>query len=113
MRLAIAILSVMGFSLGAACADDAGNACQKVSAMGIEDFVFSPTCISVAKGTEVTFTNHGLATHTIATDAAQVDTFDSGNIAAAANFKHTFGTAGTIHLHCGIHASMKATIVVE
>lgn len=114
MRFAIVALGVFGFGAGAACADEvAADTCQKTSAVAISDFQFTPSCITVAKGTEVTFTNRGTHGHTVATDADQVETIDSGNVAAQADFKHTFATAGTIKIHCAFHPQMHATIVVE
>lgn len=115
MGHAVTALSVFVFGLGAACADDgADDPCPAATAISVEDFAFSPTCIRVAKGAEVTFTNRSTHAHTIASDADQADPFDSGTVAAQAEFKRTFAVAGTIAFHCGFHPQqMKATIVVE
>ncbi len=115
MRLAVLALCVSGFGLGAACADEgAVDPCPRASAVAVDDFAFSPTCIRVAVGTEVTFTNRSTHAHTVASDAGQVDTFDSGNVAAQGQFKHTFAVAGTIAFHCALHPlPMKGTIIVE
>ena len=38
---------------------------------------------------------------------------DSGNIAAAATFQHTFSTAGSFPYHCNFHSAMTGTVVVS
>ena len=38
---------------------------------------------------------------------------DSGNIAAAAVFQHTFATAGSFPYHCNFHSVMTGTVVVS
>ncbi len=39
--------------------------------------------------------------------------FDSGSLAAPANFSHTFPTAGTVGYHCSFHAVMQAVVIVD
>jgi len=70
---------------------------------------FGPNTLTVAKGTTVTFINNDNTTHTVTADDGS---FDSGNIAAGATYKHTFDVAGSFAYHCKIHTNMKATVSV-
>jgi plastocyanin len=79
----------------------------------IQGMAFNPSCLQVAVGTAVTFVNDDSVAHTVTTDAGQVESFDSGSLAPAASFVHTFNVAGTIALHCSIHPSMHATVAVQ
>lgn len=75
---------------------------------------FIPSCILVAPSATVTFTNGDSMTHTVTTDAAQPETFDSGNVAPAGTYSHTFASSPeTVRIHCQIHAGMRATVVVQ
>jgi len=73
-----------------------------------KNFSFDPQELTVTAGTEVTFKNKDSATHTFTgTD------FDSGDIQAGGEFKHTFATAGSYDYHCSIHPSMNGKIIVK
>ncbi len=73
------------------------------------DFEFRPATIDVAAGGRVTWTNTGVAPHTVtATD----DTFDSGRLASGATFVRTFETPGSYAYLCAVHPEMTATIRV-
>jgi plastocyanin len=82
--------------------------------VNITDDAFSPTTITVAKGTSVTWTTTGSDGHTV---TANDGSFDSSNgtgatLAAGRVFTQTFATAGTFAYHCKIHSSMPGTITV-
>ncbi len=83
------------------------------SAVDLESFKFVPACIKVASGATVTFTNKDAADHTITTEDAQAETFDSGTFAGQATFQHVFATPGTIKIRCKLHNSMRVSVVVE
>jgi plastocyanin len=71
-------------------------------AVSVENFAFNPGTISVAAGTEVTWTNDETGdAHTTTSDD---DVWD---------FTVTFADPGTFTYFCSIHPSMTATIVVE
>jgi plastocyanin len=77
----------------------------------IQDFKFSPACISVATGTKVTFTNQDSVTHTAT--ASSTGGFDSGDLTQGQSYSKTFTTAGTYPYICDIHQYMKGTVVVR
>ena len=92
-----------------------GSSCTVISGstttVQIKDFAFHPSCISVAVGTKVTFTNADSTTHT-ATDSSSGG-FDSGNLSQSQTFTQTFMTAGTFNYLCSIHQYMRGTVVVR
>ncbi len=95
----------------AACTASNATATTSVSLVQMS---YQPSCIMVAKGATVTFTNNDSTDHTVTTDAGQPETFDSGHIAPGSSYTHTFAsTAETVGVHCTIHTFMTATIIVQ
>ncbi|HEX7498068.1 MAG TPA: cupredoxin domain-containing protein [Candidatus Limnocylindrales bacterium] len=80
------------------------------SAVSISNFAFAPLAITVPVGTTVTWTNQDSADHTIVSDDGK--TFTSTNVAKGATYSFTFAAAGTFAYHCGIHPTMKGTVIV-
>ena len=64
----------------------------------ISNFAFSPASVTIAAGTEVTWTNDDSAAHTVVGSD-----FASGNLATGQTFKTPFRTAGTFNYHRGTH----------
>jgi plastocyanin len=95
----------------AACTAATATATTSVSLSGMQ---FVPSCVKVSQGATVTFQNADSVAHTVTTDPGQPESFDSGSLAPAADYPHTFAsTAETVHVHCRIHPSMTATIIVQ
>jgi ABC-type transport system substrate-binding protein len=80
------------------------------NSVSIVNMSFSPTTLTVAAGTTVTWTNNDGMTHTVTADDIS---FDSGNIPMGTKFARAFPSAGTYTYHCTIHPTMKGTIVVK
>ena len=79
-------------------------------AISIKDFAFDPPSLSVKVGDAVTWTNNDGPAHSIKSGD---HSFDSpGKIPPTSSFSFTFTKAGTYTYICGIHPSMKGTIVV-
>lgn len=76
----------------------------------IIDFDFSPSLLTVEQGTTVTWTNGGLARHTV---AAGDGSFHSPDVRSGQVFTRTFTTPGTFAYICDIHPDMKGTIAVK
>jgi plastocyanin len=75
---------------------------------------FVPSCIRIAPGGTITFTNTDTMVHTVTTLAGQPETFDSGNIAPAGTFTRQFAnSAETVAVRCTLHAGMTATVIVQ
>jgi plastocyanin len=77
----------------------------------ISGFAFAPASLTVKVGATVTWTNQDSATHTVKWDDGSPQ---SGSLTAGgAPYTRTFDAPGTFTYVCGIHSSMKGTIVVE
>jgi plastocyanin len=72
---------------------------------------YSPSTLTVSKGTTVTWQNNDGVTHTSTSDDGL---WDTGNIAPRTSKGVTFSNAGTFKYHCTIHGpNMSGTIVVR
>ncbi len=78
----------------------------------ISGFAFSS--LTVAVGSNVTWTNADSAAHTATADSSSAFQWDTGNIApGATSAPIQFNQAGTFTYHCSVHPSMHGTIVVQ
>ena len=77
--------------------------------VSIFDNGYTPTSLTIAEGSTITWTNTGVVPHT-ATDRA--GSFDSGILMGGDTYNKTFSTAGTFNYFCTIHPDMTATITV-
>jgi plastocyanin len=80
-------------------------------AVAIAGFAFDPPSLTVKVGSSVTWTNEDAAAHTVAWSDG---TPGSGTLTKGGDpYARTFDQPGTFAYACGIHPSMKGTIVVE
>ena len=84
----------------------------EVRAVTIDNYSFTPSTLTIAIGTTVTWTNRDGEVHTVVADdgapslkSAGLDTDDS--------FSFTFNKAGTYSYHCSVHPRMTGKIVVR
>ncbi len=82
-------------------------------AISIKNMAFSPATLTVKPGTTVTWTNDDITSHTVVSDENSPVAYTSPLLASGASFPFTFTQAGTYSYHCGIHPSMKGTILVQ
>jgi Plastocyanin len=75
-----------------------------------ERYFFSPKTQYVNVGDAVTWTNGTDVAHNVTSDSG--NELDSGELADAATFEHTFAAEGTFAYHCTIHSYMTAKVVV-
>lgn len=78
--------------------------------VAIEDFLFSPSTITVTLGAAVRWTNNGFFAHTT---TAQDLLWDSGALTSGNSFTHTFNQPGTFDYVCSIHPEMQGKVIVE
>jgi plastocyanin len=78
----------------------------------IDNFRFSPSELTVAVGTKVTWVNHDDVPHT-ATSTTKPRTIDSGTLDTDDKFSKVFTTPGTYEYFCAVHPHMKGQIVVK
>lgn len=98
-------------STGTPSDDAAGDGQSSTASIDIVDFDYEPPQTTVTAGTELTWTNTGVAAHTVTIDEG--DTFASGEIAPDATFSTTLDQPGTYSYHCEFHPQMTGTIIVE
>jgi len=79
-------------------------------AITIQNFAFAPASLTVKSGATVTWTNMDSPKHSVKWDDG---TTGSDPLSTGATYTRAFATAGTFTYVCGIHASMKGTIVVN
>ncbi len=79
----------------------------------ISNFAFSPTPLTVAVGTTVTWRNSDNAAHTATADNSSAFQFDTGGISPGATSAITFTQAGTFEYFCKFHTTMKGKVVVQ
>lgn len=76
----------------------------------VEDDYFQPSNLYVPEGTTVTWTNHGVHTHTV-TDSSGM--FDSGDLLPGQSFSYTYNTAGDYDYYCYYHVLVGMVGVVH
>ena len=80
------------------------------SQVGIDNFKFAPTPLTIEKGTEVTWTNHDDIPHSIVLNALGVH---SKAMDTDGTFTYKFDKTGTFFYVCGLHPFMQAKVVVK
>lgn len=75
----------------------------------INNYMFSPSKLTVAAGTKVTWINHDEAPHTIADKNKK---FRSAALDTNESYSYTFTTPGTYQYFCTLHPQMVATVTV-
>lgn len=81
------------------------------SSVAITSTAFSPSVVTVKKGTAVTWTNKDTANHAIAGDDA-ASGLHSPQLKPNESYTHTFATAGTYHYTCAINPALSGTVTV-
>lgn len=75
--------------------------------IGIQDFDYRPTTLTVDVGDTVRWTNLDFTAHNVVGDG-----FVSANLANGRTFEHTFTTPGTFDYFCSIHPFMTGAVTV-
>jgi plastocyanin len=77
----------------------------------IDNFSFAPQTLTVAAGTQVTWTNQDDIPHTVVSE--DKTTFKSHALDTDEKFSFTFTKPGTYTYFCSIHPKMTAKVVVQ
>jgi plastocyanin len=88
---------------------------EEAAAVDIDDFRFRPETITVAAGTEVTWTNQDDTRHTVTAgsqDDPRPEDFDLDVEAQGDEVSHTFDEPGTYDYFCELHPFMVAIVEV-
>ena len=108
--MVLSILLMFSVSCQTAAPAPAPSPATTATKVEISGFVFVPATVTVAVGTTVQWTNNDSVAHTV---SSRDDVFDSGRLAGAATFSHTFTQQGTFEYYCKFHPSMTGTVIVE
>lgn len=96
---------MLPFAFAAPPAEAAGTA------IGIDNFVFTPDQITVPRGTTVVWTNHDDIPHSVV-DAARPPGFKSPVLDTDEAFTRQFDTPGHHDYFCSLHPHMKGVVIV-
>ena len=80
------------------------------SQIGIDNFKFAPTPLTIEKGTEVTWINHDDIPHSIVLNSLGVR---SKAMDTDGTFTYKFDKSGTFFYVCGLHPYMQAKVLVK
>ncbi len=84
---------------------------QATNKVTISNFAFSPSAITVKKGTTVTWTNQDSVAHNV-NETDGKDGPKSNDLNTGQSYSFTFNTAGTFNYHCSIHPDMIGKVLV-
>lgn len=104
-----------GDSQTSAPADEGQAEAGQENAVDIDDFRFKPETVTVAAGTEVTWTNQDATAHTVTAgsqDDPKPDEFDLDVEAQGDTVSTTFDEPGTYPYFCELHPFMEGTVEV-
>ena len=83
------------------------------NAVTIAKYAFSPTPITIKKGTPITWTNTDIAKHNVVVDnGAPAGGPDGPLFGKGETFSFTFNTVGTYKYHCSPHPYMHGEVIV-
>jgi plastocyanin len=112
---AAAVVLTVSFAAGCSSDDGSGSGdspsdiVPTTAAIGIADFVFVPSTVTVASGTtDITITNSDTADHTFTLDDGSVDQA----ISAGATVTVSVTVSEPAGFHCEIHPQMTGTLNV-
>jgi plastocyanin len=109
-RRGFAALSLASFALAAASLlAQRAKAAAKAN-VTIDNFAFAPETLTVAAGTNVTWTNRDDIPHSIVESNGL---FHSQAFDTNGTYSYTFEKAGTYDYICGLHPHMKGQIIVK
>ncbi len=99
-----------GAEPGRAAADKVSDTAGDSVTVRIDGMRFEPAVITVAPGTTVTWVQGSRMPHTISGDA---EGLLSSTLYTGQTFSYTFDETGSYQYVCGLHPSMKGSVVVE
>src|SRR5688572_28194267 len=108
---ALVLLSLLPLALSG-CSDDGGGDDHGHGEVAIENNAFSPKTVTVSAGGGIIWTNHDSAMHSAVSDDTS-NAWHTDPLSQHEEQELHFDEEGTFPYHCGIHPSMKGTVVVE
>ncbi len=81
------------------------------NSVSISNFKFSPSNITIKKGTTVTWTNNDSVGHTV-TETDGKDGPKSSDLNQGQSYSFTYNAVGTFKYNCSIHPNMTGSVTV-
>ena len=78
--------------------------------VAIDNFVYQPASLVVARGDTIVWQNSGIVPHTATADGGA---WDSQSLAVGASWRYVADTSGRFGYHCVLHPNMTGTIDVQ
>ncbi|VVB73284.1 Plastocyanin [uncultured archaeon] len=88
--------------------NESGQITPAAMVVSIRDFEFNPATLTAKAGITVRWMNDDAVAHSIKSGFANSPVIPPGK-----SFEFTFSQPGTYNYSCGIHASMKGTVIVQ
>jgi len=79
--------------------------------IGIDNFAFTPSPLTVKVGTTVTWINQDDVPHNVVSSEGK--TLKSPVLDTDQKFSYTFAAAGTYPYYCGLHPKMTGKVIVQ
>jgi plastocyanin len=89
--------------------------CSATTEISIAGMAFSPSCIRIAAGDTVTWTNNDNDDHTVTADDHSFDSLDTDGdgLQNGQSFQHQFNDLGNVGGHCEFHSDMTFEVRVQ
>ena len=110
MHKSLLVAAVLAAGASAASAGDTATTAAAPTVIVIKGFAFSPSALTIAPGTTVTWVNEDESPHTIADNGKA---FRSAALDTNDRFSYTFAQSGEFTYHCTMHPMMVGKIVVK
>src|SRR6185369_5083449 len=110
MHKSLLVAAVLAAGASAASAGDTATTAVTPTVIVIKDFAFSPSALTIAPGTTVTWVNEDETPHTIADNGKA---FRSAALDTDERFSHIFTQPGEFTYYCTMHPMMVGKIIVK
>jgi len=107
MKTYLMFTSLAALIMFAGAAISSDMMAPKAGVVKIDNYAFGPKTITSTPGTEVIWINNDSSSHTV-----RINGHESPRLRKGGEYRHTFAKAGEYHYQCGIHQSMKGTVVI-
>lgn len=107
MKIYLLFTSLAALIMFAGAAISSDMVTPQIGPVKIKNYAFGPNTVTATPGSEVVWVNNDSASHSIVIDGHQSPRLRNGS-----EFRHTFSAAGEYHYQCGIHKSMKGTVII-
>ncbi len=110
MKAYLVFMAILALLLAGCASADAPDRAEQAAnhLVSIKNFAFAPRTVNAKAGETIKWTNEDAASHTVKWDGTESPELFEGD-----SWSYTFDEPGTYDYICGIHPSMKGTIIVK